>query len=43
MVGEDVRPEVAAPLNEALAAEEADEKDFYVRQALQLLEVDEEA
>lgn len=40
MVGEEVRPEVVEQLNEALEAEEADEKDFHVRQALQLLEVD---
>jgi hypothetical protein len=42
MVGEDVRTEVVAQLNDALAAEESDEKDFHVRQALQLLEVDDE-
>lgn len=42
MVGEDVRPEVVAQLNGALKAEESAEKDFHVRQALQLLEVDDE-
>ena len=40
MVGEDARPEIVAQLNEALETDETDEKDFHVRQALQLLEFD---
>lgn len=42
MTEDDVRPEVVEQLEAALESEEAAEKDFHVRQALQLLEVGEE-
>lgn len=41
MVDDDtVRSEVVEQLQEALEVEEAEDKDFHVRQALQFLEVD---
>jgi hypothetical protein len=36
---EDVRDDVVEQLRQALAAEDPSDKDFHVRQALQLLEV----
>ena len=36
---DDVRAEVVAQLQQALEAEDAADKDFHVRQALQFLEV----
>lgn len=40
MEGDDVRAEAAEQLRAALEAEDATERDFHVRQALQLLQVD---
>lgn len=40
MNGDDVRDEVVKQLREALEAEDASDKDYHVRQALQFLEVD---
>lgn len=42
MAGEDPRPEVVSQLEAALESDDGEEKDFHVRQALQLLEVEEE-
>jgi len=39
----DARDEAVDQLREALDADDAEEKDFHVRQALQLLDVDEES
>lgn len=40
MVGENTQQDVVEHLHAALDAEETDDKDFHVRQALQLLKVD---
>jgi hypothetical protein len=39
---DDVRDDVVEQLRRALEAEDASDKDFHVRQALQLLEVDDD-
>jgi hypothetical protein len=39
---DDVRDDIVEQLRRALEAEDASDKDFHVRQALQLLEVDDD-
>lgn len=43
MGDDDVQAEIVEQLERALEAEDADDKDFHVRQALQFLEVDDDS
>lgn len=43
MVSDETKTKAIEQLREALSAEKVEEKNFHVRQALQLLEVDDES